>query len=248
MIGFSIIPIFLGLAIYGGFFFWIYWYLRTRLKSMADAKYHGRPIALFLFGLLGFIVAGFIILAPFFLLGYSMGSAASGLIWIVIIGIIGVGGLGSIGWIILFFKGRSEKVERQRFEAKHPLPKLQLTMLDLFAAAFGFGAYMAFQSKYGKMVSSDTTSVATLSAWIILSMSCGLYFALDVCRRSLRLQRPLPRLFFVLGVMLYTVMTSLIPAWVSWRAWRYALFKAGWVVGKDMQIQAEASAQPEFEG
>ncbi|MCZ7647913.1 MAG: hypothetical protein M5U26_22085 [Planctomycetota bacterium] len=237
----------IGLGFYAGYFFWVYWYVKLRLKRMAEGKYSERPVALFVFGLLGFIVAAVsvgMLLAGMIYVAASLGMGSLAWIGLSLVG-LGVGGAGCIGWVVVFFQRLASKSERLRYERKHPAPKLHLFMQDLYAAAFCFGIYMAFQSGFGDAFGNefggDPLPLAGMAAWVILAMSCGLYFALDACRRSLRLQRPLPRLAFVFGTILFTTLTSLIPAWLGWRAWRYAMFKADWALGQDLLAQREAA-------
>ncbi|MBE7465681.1 MAG: hypothetical protein HS116_19585 [Planctomycetes bacterium] len=249
MMAMTLIGMLVGIGFYAGFFFWGYWLIRLRLRRLAQSKYRGRPIVLFSYGLVGYLV---ITLGIGFLLGllmYVLMSGSPGSMPWIILAIVGAGvcGTGGIGWIVLFFQHRSGKAERLSYAEAHPVPKLQLFMQDLFAAAFCFGVYMAFQSGFDDSLPGDAVAMLALAAWVILAMSCGLYFALDVCRRSLCVQQPIPRLALVVGTILFTTLTSLIPAWLGWRAWRYAMLKADWALGQDLEAQrqtAQANEEP----
>ncbi len=216
--------------LYLGFFFWIYLHMRSRLKHMAKGKYRGRPVALFLMGVLGFFATSAIVFGVFALL-YLPNALRMSIV--IPIFCLGFGGSGVIGSIVLLIGYFGAKAERARFQKEHPLPKLQLWMQDLFAVAFCFGIYMAMLSRLGNWVSNDTPSAFPLAAFVLLAMGAGMYVALDLCRRSRRLQKPLPRLLLVSGLVFFSALSSLIPVWLSWQAWRYALYKAGWVLGDD---------------
>lgn len=244
MMALGLIAMLVGLAFYAGFFFWVYWYMRVRLTGMAETKYRGRPVALFVLGVFGFIVSVAMVI------GISIALSALGEAGVMVLGLgfVAIGATGAIGLIVLLVQRLSSKRERKRFEKEHPVPKLQLWMQDMFAAAFCFGIYMALQTGLGNQVSGgDPMSAFALSAWVLLAMGCGLYFAMDVCRRSLRLQKPIPRLMLVVGVVLATTLCSLIPVWLSWRAWRYALYKAHWVLGEDLRKELEVRSRDSAE-
>jgi len=236
--GFVIFAIIVGFSFYAGIYFWIYWVLRLRLSGMAREKYHGRPVALFLWGILGFLAVVLMLYGLFIII--SLLSGGGGLVAVIFAILIIAGLTGAIGWIVLGLKRRNSRQERRSFAAAHPLPKLQLWMQDLLAAAFCFAMYMTFQQSLGELLEYDSWTMAAFSSWVIFCLACGLYFALDVCRRSLRLQQPKPRFFFIMGMMLFTMLANLIPAWLTWRAWRYAMWKAGWVLGDDL-IQKQRS-------
>ena len=233
-----IIGLIFGLAFYGGSFFWIYWCLRLRLTSMARGKHRGRPVMLFILGLLGFLVAVVLIYALVWSISVAAGSTALTIVFVLVF--LVAGGGGAIGWIVLGIKGFRDREARRRFDAQHPLPKLQLYMQDLILTAFFFALYMGFQQGFGSRIQANAEYVIALSAWVMLCIACGLYFALDICRRSLRLQAPRPRFFFLFGVLLVTTITVLVPAWLTWRAWRYALWQAGWVLGRDLEEKRSA--------
>ena len=235
----------LGLGFHLGIFFWVYWYLRMRLLSMACDTHRGRPIKLFILGLLGFMVSVVMVYGLLAGLTYvcvmdaRRGGSSNSLIGLTIL--LGAMGLaGAIGWLVVGVQRLACRAEMKRFEAAFPLPKLQLWMQDLLAAAFFFALYMGFLQGFGSKLNRSTEEVVALSAWVMLCMGCGLFFALDVCRRSLRLQAALPRFLFLFGVMLFTTITFLVPAWLTWRAFRFALWRAGWVLGKDLERKQRA--------
>ncbi len=224
-----------------GLLFWVYGYVRLRLKRLAAEKYRGRPVALFLLGILFFFAASAMVFGVFALLHvfHELPRFFRGSL------LLGISAVGGIGLIMLLIQRFGTRTERARFEKEHPLPRLQFWMQDLFAVVFCFGIYMAMLSRLGNWVSNDTPSAFPLAAFVLLAMGAGMYVALDLCRRSRRLQKPLPRLLLVFGLVSFTALTVLIPVWLSWLAWRYALYESGWVLDKDReQEQAHGRNTP----
>lgn len=111
---------------------------------------------------------------------------------------------------------------------------MQVWMQDMYAVVFYFAIYMAVIYGSGKAAQRDALEVAATVVYLLLAIVVSFYFSLDVCRRSLKLQRPLPRVLFIAGVALYTSLLMIVPAWL---AWRYALWQSGGVMSADM-VQA----------
>lgn len=106
----------------------------------------------------------------------------------------------------------------------HPPPKLQFRMMDCYAGLFVYGMTMAVFAAPAQHAELDGASVAGYAVFLLLNVGFGVYVALDVLRRSNRLQRPLHRALFVACLTAYTCF--LLPfTFLSWRAWRYALWK-----------------------
>ncbi|MCW8130402.1 MAG: hypothetical protein KIS92_08645 [Planctomycetota bacterium] len=226
--------LFLAFLVYLGVFFWVYLYMRMRLESLAKGKYYGRPVMLFLMGMGGFFVT---VLALWLVV--LMGRALNNYSFLLFM--LALGGSGSLGWVIYFYRKFRDRKLRKAFDESHPVPKLQLWMQDMFAPAVFFATYMGFYLSWGR-TGSDPQQVFVLAAYAILCTAVGLFFALDVCRRSMKLQRPIPRLLFISGVLVYTTFFFIVPTWMTWRAWLYALWKSDQNLGLDMlQHQRQAT-------
>jgi len=232
--GMIILSLLFGLSIWMGVFFWVYWYMRVRMLALAKGKYYARPVALFLSGMGGFLVTlGMLYLSVFLLSTFPL---AIGLVY-------GLGGLaGMVGWLIYLLRRFTQRKERAEFDAAHPLPRMQIWMQDIYAVVFYFAIYMSVIYGSGRAARRDPLEVSATVVYLLLAIVVSFYFSLDVCRRSLKLQRPLLRVLFIAGVALYTSLLMIVPAWLAWRAWRYALWQSGEVMGVDV-IQAHRRDQ-----
>lgn len=134
------------------------------------------------------------------------------------------------GWIELYQDVKTDREERQRVLLKFPVPKLQFRIFDLMVAAFAFGLVLTILTNYvfpDERVRPQLEGKTALVVAGILAMEAVAFFiAMDVMRRSAMLQFPVPRMLYLLMVLLLGVIPPVFPILIlSWHVWRYSVWK-----------------------
>ena len=204
------------LAVPAALMFHAYFYIRSRAEALAKGKYKDRPVSLF-YATLGGAVLSLIGVTLLFIF----------LSRVPIVGVILIFALpvGLVGWIVLGIKAFTQRSLYRKFLAEHPLPKLQMWMLDMYVAVFFFGCSMALSAGFKPKTEVEFYEVICWALYLMVAQGLSFYAALDVCRRSENLKQPKLRVLFLLSILIYGTFLFVL-AWLSWRAWRRALWLA----------------------
>lgn len=214
--GAVIVILFVMLAFPTGLMFYAYFYLRSRVESLAKDKYRDQPVFLF-YATLGGAVFSFV--------GVSLLFGILSTVPIVNVYLVLALPVGLVGWILLGIKALRQRPLYRKFLAEHPLPKLQMWMLDMYVAVFFFGFSMTLSISFKSRVQAESYEVICWALYLMFAQGLSFYAALDVCRRSENLKHPKLRVLFLLSVLIYGTFLFVL-AWLAWCAWRRALWLA----------------------
>lgn len=216
----ALIGVLLAVGFYIGLPYFMYAVLRTHLASTYRTRVDDDPWIIFRWGWASITVMVVLSYAILFL------TLISGT-WVVFV-ILGLGGtaIGAI-WLIVdfirrFLGGHNPKPYWQR----NPPPHLQYTMADLYVGILVYGTTMAIFAAPAKYSRLEQQEVIFLALLFLLGEGIAFYVALDVLRRTAHLKSPGYRALFLGLLMAYSSMFWILT-WMSFRAWRYALWKQG---------------------
>ena len=226
--------IILGLLMLGGLFFWPYLGTSRVLGDLARQGCHRRPVDLFVYSLFALLIWALIGFGFYYLLERILEVSFKVKLGLYLVTAALGGASGYAGWIVMVSRYRDRIPLYENFDRKHAVPRLQCWMQDLLIAVLALGGLMALPHLLAEHADCPPETVYALSVSYFLAAAMGLYFALDVCRRSRRMQRPGARALLVACVVLVTGAVFLIPVWMAWGAWREALFRGQWSVDQEI--------------
>ena len=207
-----------------GILYWYYWPSSLLLSMWARGPLHGKTTGLF------FISCG---------LQFAIGIAGQFVSFVGVFPRIGplllglsllaltLGGI--VGWLVLLVKRWNSKAEREAYRKRHPLPKMQFTMPDVYTAVFYFAGAMALLTLLINAAagSSEEYLLVVLGCYLFVATSLGFYIALDVLRYMTTKTSLWARAGIVLFCVFFSTMWILVGLLIAWRAWQRALLVTG---------------------
>jgi hypothetical protein len=133
---------------------------------------------------------------------------------------------GLSGWYGMLRDRERNRTDRELTLSNHPVPPLQFRIADLWVATFTFGILLTVLANW-YFDHRNPAANAGLIVCALLVETGSFLIAMDVCRRSKVLQNPVQRSLYTMLVMLLSAVPPffiILP--VTWRAWRYAMWKA----------------------
>ena len=123
--------------------------------------------------------------------------------------------------------GRSAAV--RDFRKRHPLPKLQYSIKEIYAAVLYFACAMALCTLLvnATMGGTEEYMLGVLAVYLAIVTGLGFYIALDVLRTKEATQSGWARAGVILFTALFGTFLFLIPLLIAWRAWQRALLFNG---------------------
>lgn len=223
-----IIPFYLGI------FFWYYWPTALILTVWARKLLEGKTTALF------FIACGLqvgLAIAFQFVAFFTIIPVVGPMLMVLMAVVLILGG--AVGWVVLLVKRLRRRAEVRAFRERHPLPKMQCTMRDIYTAVFYFACAMAFWTLVinAAVGSAEEYMLALLAGYLMASTGLGFYVALDVLRYLTATRNAWARSGIVLFSVLFASVTLMVGLLIGWRAWQRALLFA------DMERDRRASAE-----
>lgn len=214
----------ISVAGYVGFFYLIYASLRSRMLR----HYHNQPMTdpwpmfgrAWLSTPAWFLIVYFCLV--FFTILFVMISKTPFIAMVAGIGIVGGGWI----WLLFDFTRRLKGQHAKAYWERHPPPKLQFSMMDIYLATAVYMVTIGFFAAPASYTDADQAELMAASAYFLFGQGIAFYFALDVLRHSQRLKKTVHRVLFITTLMLYSAFFWPFT-WMSWRAWRFCLWKLG---------------------